>query len=274
MKTWTMLNMRLMTMATISISFLCPFLAGADAFDHSHQQFTHVLEQFVEEGLVGYSGLQTNPEGLDAYLGSLASVSLKSFQSWTKDRQLAFLINLYNAQTLRLILDHYPVKSIKDIGGLMTKPWDLRIVDLFDRAVSLNTIEHGMIRKNYNEPRIHFAVVCAARGCPEIRAEAYRADKLNEQLEEQAQIFLGDREKNRIDLNAGVLYLSPIFKWYKEDFQEGSRGVAYYISRYFQRDVARRLRMEKFKIRYTDYDWSLNNRQAIQTSNIRKLSNE
>lgn len=270
-KTWTLAKTHLMTMATLSIAFFCPLLAGADAFDHSHEQFTFVLEEFVEDGLVDYSGLKANPEGLDAYLGSLASVPLKIFQSWTKDQQLAFLINLYNAQTLRLILDHYPIKSIKDIGGLMTKPWDLKIADLFGKVVSLNTIEHGMIRKNYDEPSIHFAVVCAARGCPELRAEAYQADKLNEQLEEQAQAFLANRTNNRIDLDSKVLYLSPIFKWYKEDFQEGTRGVSYFISRYFQGDVARRLRMEKFKIRYTDYDWSLNNRRAIETSNIGKL---
>lgn len=242
----------------LAIAFLFPRNADAGDFDHSHQRFTAVLQQFVKDGLVDYSGLKADRGELDAYLKGLAAVPLKRFQTWSRSQQLAFLINLYNAQTLKLILDNYPVDSIKDTGGFLTKPWDLKIVGLFGKVVSLNTVEHGMIRKTYNESRIHFAVVCAARGCPELRNEAYRADKLNEQLDEQAQAFLGDRKKNLVDLDDKVLYLSPIFKWYKEDFQEGSHSVASYISRYFSEEVARSLRTKKFKIRYTSYDWSLN----------------
>lgn len=240
------------------MTILCPQIVDADTFDHSHRKLTHILQEHVESGLVDYPSLQANSAKLDEYLRGLASVPLKQFQSWTRDQQLAFLINLYNAQTLRLILDYYPVKSIKDIGGLLTKPWDLKIVELFGNVISLDTVEHRMIRKNYEESRIHFAVVCAARGCPALRSEAYQGDKLNEQLEEQAQIFLSDQDKNRIDLEKSVLHISPIFKWYKEDFQVHSRGIASYIGRYFEGEVARRLRTEKFKVRYTDYDWSLN----------------
>lgn len=249
---------RWMAFAAFAGAFLCPHAADAGSFDHTHQQFTDILKQYVENGLVDYSGLQANRGELDEYLGRLASVPLNRFQAWTTDQQLAFLINLYNAQTLRLVLDHYPVKSIKDIGGFLTKPWDLKVVDLFGKVISLDTVEHGMIRKNYGDSRIHFAVVCAALGCPNLRSEAYQAHKLSEQLDEQAQIFLSDRKKNGIDLENAILYLSPIFKWYKDDFEEHSGGLASYVSRYLQRDIAGRLQTEKFKIRYTDYDWSLN----------------
>ena len=273
-KTWIAAKAKRMTTTALAIALLCPLVAEAGTFDHTHQELTDVLKEYVEKGLVDYSGLNQNPEGLDQYLRNLASVPLRKFQSWTKDQQLDFLINLYNAQTLRLILDNYPVDSIKDTGGLVTKPWDLKIADLFGKVVSLDTIEHGMIRKNYAESAIHFALVCAARGCPDLRAEAYQAGKLSEQLDDQAQSFLASRKKNLIDLDNQVLHLSPIFKWYKEDFQEGSRGVAYYISRYFQGDVARRLRTEKFKIRYTNYDWSLNIQRPARVRTNRKSSNE
>lgn len=243
----------------LGITLLAPDVVDADTFDQSHQKFEHILKQFVEDGLVDYSGLLANRGELDEYIEDVAAVSLKHFQSWTKDQQLAFLINVYNAYTLTLILDHYPLKSIKDIGGLLSKPWDLKIVSLFGKVTTLNAVEHKMIRKNYDEPCIHFALVCAARGCPPLRDESYQGSKLNEQLEEQVEVFLSDRDKNSVDLENRTLYLSPIFKWYKEDFEEGSRSVAVFVSRYFQGDAARRIRTEKFKIHYTDYDWSLNN---------------
>lgn len=261
MKTQIVDNVRWMAVAVFVLAILDARIVDADTFDHSHEQFTRVLKQHVEDGLVDYSGLHANRGELDEYLKSLASVPLKRFQSWTMDQQLAFLINLYNAQTLKLILEHFPVKSIKDIGSFLRKPWDLEVVDLFGNIISLNTVEHGMIRKHYSESRIHFALVCAARGCPELRTEAYQADKLNEQLAEQAQTFFGDHEKNRIDLENKILYLSPIFKWYAEDFAKNSQSIASYVSHYFHGDIARRLQTEKFKIRYTEYDWSLNSQR-------------
>ncbi len=235
--------------------------ASADSFDHMHDHWTTVLHRFVVDGRVNYAGLKADRVSLDGYLSEVAAVSLREFQSWNANQQLAFLINLYNAETLQLIVDHYPVDSIKDIGGLLTKPWDLKCVSLFGKTVTLNTIEHNMIRKNYSEPRIHFALVCAARGCPPLRNEAYVADKLDAQLDDQAQTFLDTPEKNRIDPDHKALYLSPIFKWYGDDFQKYTRGVQYFLSHYYPKAYERALRDGAYEIHYTDYDWSLNDQR-------------
>lgn len=235
--------------------------AAADSFDHTHNHWTDALRRFVVDGRVDYARLKTNRADLDKYLGELASVPLREFQSWNTNQQLAFLINLYNAETVQLIIDHYPVDSIKDIGGWMTKPWDLKCVNLFGKTVTLDTIEHGMIRKNYKEPRIHFALVCAARGCPPLRSEAYVAEQLDAQLDDQVLVFLATPEKNRIDTENKTLYLSPIFKWYGEDFQKYTRGVQYFLSRYYPKVDERALRDGAYKIYYTDYDWSLNDQR-------------
>ena len=141
------------------------------------------------------------------------------FNRWTQPQQLAFLINLYDAATLKLIVEHYPVKSIKDIGNFFKGPWKQEVVPLLGKTVTLDYLEHGVLRKKYAEPRIHFAIVCAAKGCPPLRAEAFVADRLNEQLDDQGRVFLGPKEKNRWDTHARVLYLSPIFKWFSEDFE-------------------------------------------------------
>lgn len=235
--------------------------ASADSFDHLHNRWTSVLRRFVVEGSVNYAGLKADRAGLDGYLRDAAAVKLREFQSWNTNQQLAFLINLYNAETVQLIVDHYPVDSIKDIGGLLSKPWDLKCVNLFGKTVTLDAIEHGMIRKNYSEPRIHFALVCAARGCPPLRSEAYVAEQLDAQLDDQVLTFLAAPEKNRIDLESKALYLSPIFKWYGDDFQKYTRGVQYFLSHYYPKAHERALRDGAYEIYYTDYDWSLNDQR-------------
>lgn len=257
---WTGMFQRRNLVAAM-LGMLTAIGANADSFDHMHNHWTDVLHRFVADGRVDYAGLKADRAGLDKYLSEVAVVSLREFQSWNTNQQLAFLINLYNAETLQLIIDHYPVDSIKDIGGFLTKPWDLECVNLFGKTVTLNAIEHGMIRKNYKEPRIHFALVCAARGCPPLRSEAYVAERLDEQLDDQTQTFLSTPTKNRIDPDSNTLYLSPIFKWYGDDFQKYARGVQYFVSHYYPKANERALRDGAYEIRYTDYDWSLNDQR-------------
>lgn len=230
----------------------------AEAFDNSHSDYTALLQRYVSAGAVDYAELLTHRSELDGYIQGLSSVSLRQFQHWDTTTQLAFLINLYNAATIQLILDHYPVDSIKDIGTLLTKPWDLKVVRLFGKTISLDAVEHGMIRKNYDDPRIHFALVCAARGCPPLRTEAYISEDLDRQLDEQVRAFLSDPKKNRVDLKGHKLFLSPIFKWYKQDFRGRSKGPEHFLSQFLTGETADVLRRERFSVRYTEYDWSLN----------------
>ena len=151
---------------------------------------------------------------------------------------------------------HYPVKRIKDIGSFLTGPWDQPVVKLFGDTITLNTVEHKILRQNYAEPRIHFALVCAAKGCPPLRGEVYVATRLNEQLDDQAKQFLATPDKNHMDVASQTVYLSPIFKWYGVDFEKKSGSVLAALKPYWPAKPV--VGYEDFKIRYTDYDWSLN----------------
>lgn len=233
------------------LALAAPLLAG---FDHSHALFTEVLKKNVKGASFDYAALKKNPEKLEAYLANLSEVSQSDFKGWSEAQQMAFLINIYNASTLKLIADNYPLKSIKDLDS----PWKQKRVKIFGDSVSLDHIEHEMLRKNYTDPRIHFGVNCASVGCPALRPEAFQASKLDTQLDEQARKFLNDTSKNRVDEKGEVIYLSSIFDWFKGDFVKKSGSVEKFISPYLKEADRKALLSENLKIKYTDYDWSLN----------------
>jgi len=232
--------------------------ASSSAFDDSYGTYGKVLSLCVRDGLVDYRGLKSDPGDLEAYLESTAKVTRKDFESWPEYEQLAFLINLYNARTLELIVDNYPVKSIRDIGSGGKGPWDEPVVALFGETITLNSLEHGIIRKNYKEPRIHFALVCAAVGCPPLLDEPYLADKLDNQLEARTKEFLSDPKKNSVDRGNKIIRLSPLFEWYAEDFKAEAGSVPGFLKKYYENEP-----FKGYIIVYTDYDWSLNDISAI-----------
>jgi len=229
--------------------------ASSAQFDQTHARWTEVLSLHVRDGLVNYAALSARPEGLDQYLDQLASVKQVDFQAWSEPERIAFLCNAYNAYTLRLILGHYPLTSIKSIGGLFRGPWDQPVVNLFGETRTLGFLEHKVLREDYNEPRVHFALVCAAKGCPPLRNEAYQGARLEEQLVDQARRFLAQTDKNRVDASAGVVYLSPIFKWYRGDFERKNGSVLKGLEPYWPEGIHI---SASFKIRFSNYDWSLN----------------
>jgi len=224
--------------------------ASAQSFDQTHAAFNHVLETHVVDGQVDYRGLKAAPNPLAAYLMEAGAVKESEFSAWTQNEQLSFLINLYNAATLQLILDHYPVESIKNIGGLFKGPWDQPAASLFGKSITLNDLEHGIIRKRYDEPRIHMVLVCAAKGCPPLRSEVYTADQLDIQLDDQSRSYLASTDGLVIDRTAGVVRISSIFKWYGDDFP----SVEGFIEKHSGESI------KGLKIRYLNYDWSLNER--------------
>lgn len=257
--------------------FLTVTPALAQEFNHRHLQYDRLSGNYVQSGMVDYSGLKTDSRALDQYLDGLAQVAETRFNSWSESQQLAFLINLYNAATLGLILENYPVKSIKDIGGFFKGPWGQPVVSLFGGTITLNTLEHEIVRKKYDEPRIHLALVCAAKGCPPLRSEAYTDQKLNMQLDDQAKQFFGNPLKFRIDRRKNVVYLSPIFKWYGEDFigkytpevgfgglDADDRAVVNFSSRYLGKEDRKYLIGGGYKVKYLDYDWSINEREGVR----------
>ncbi len=236
--------------AFIGILIGSALTVSAQSFDLTYSAFNHVLEAHVAEGRVDYRGLKSDPQPLTTYLKKAGAVKEPEFNAWDQNEQLAFLINLYNAATLQLILDHYPIESIKKIGTLFKGPWDQPAVVLFGKTITLNELEHGLIRKRYKEPRIHMALVCAAKGCPPLRNEVYTADQLDAQLDDQSRIYLASRDGRVIDRSKGVVNISSIFKWYGDDFS----SVESFVEKYSGESI------KGLKIRYLNYDWSLNER--------------
>ena len=249
---------------------------AAAAFDQQHEAWDRLLKQHVvwtnggTASQVDYAGFKQDKAALQRYLDALSSVSEAEFAGWSRDQRLAFLINASNAFTVDLILSKYPnLDSIKDLGGLFQSPWKKRFFTLLGKQRHLDEIEHGMIREPgvYDEPRIHFAVNCASIGCPALRPEAYVADRLDRQLEDNMQRFLADASRNRYNPNTGKLEASKIFDWYGEDFQGrgGFGSVLDVFANYAELladtpEAQRRIRIKAAALDYLDYDWGLNGR--------------
>ena len=233
-----------------------------DAFDHGHSAWTDVLARFVRDGDVDYRGLAGEGRGpFDAYLRSLQAASA-SETAWSRDERMAFWINAYNAFTIRLILDHYPLRSIRSIGLLPGAAFREKFIPLGKggEEISLDTIEHEILRTEFRDARIHFAIVCASKGCPQLRSEAYRARDLADQLDDAARGFLAYPSKNRIEAASGTLHLSPIFKWFRGDFERDAGSLEAFVARFAAPQDAERIGTVKMRLTFLDYDWSLNGR--------------
>jgi hypothetical protein len=246
-----------------------------NAFDHQHSAWTVLLRKHVlllQGGVasqVRYAGVEADRAALQSYLEGLSAVPATQFEGFSRPQQQAFLINAYNAFTIALILTKYPdLKSIKDLGSLLSSPWKRKWIRLLGSSVSLDDIEHQMLRKRgrYDDPRVHFAVNCASIGCPMLREEAFVGERLNMQLAQQTQRFLSDRTRNRWNTQRGRLELSELFDWYGEDFRLGHRGIESLAG--FAAEHAdlladssadrQRIRGGKTEITFLDYDWALN----------------
>ena len=270
---------QLLTILTVA---LLGFAANASAqFDHQHKAWGELLKKHVvlieggKASQVRYAAIAKDRDALKAYLASLTKVSEAAFKGWSKDQQLAFLINAYNAHMVELILTRYPnIKSVWDFGKIFNNPFRNRFFMLFGREFSLDNIEHDTIRAKgvYDEPRIHFAVNCASAGCPMLREEAYDADHLERQLEEQTVRFLSDRARNRYNPETRALEVSKIFDsspWYSVDFASGLNGIqsreqffATYAAQLADSPAEQQaIRGQKAAIRFLDYDWNLNDAQ-------------
>ena len=249
--------------------------ARAQAFDHSHAAWSALVKKHVvlidggRGSQVRYAGFAADRVGLKAYLDALSAVSAPAFSAFNKMQQMAFLINAYNAFTVELILTRYPkLASIRDLGSLLQNPWKPKFIKLLGTDMSLDDIEHGTLRARgrYDDPRIHFAVNCASVGCPMLREEAFVADRLDAQLEEQTRRFMGDRSRNRFNSQSGRLELSKIFDWYGDDFKLGHLGIASlpaFAARYADLLAdspadRERVRGQQVGIGFLDYDWKLN----------------
>jgi len=231
--------------------------AEPNGWSFDHARLDALLRAHVDStGLVDYAGLSRESAALDAYLASLGSAP---FEELGRDEKLALLINAYNAFTLRLILDHRPVASIKDIPS--GKRWDDRRWMLAGETLSLDQIEHERILSRFREPRVHFALVCAARSCPPLRTEAYVGDRLEAQLADQTRRVHSDGRWLLFDPASGTLQLTKLFDWYGSDFLQAAPSVEEYVAAQQPSVRAALGAGQRVKIRWLPYDWSLNERR-------------
>lgn len=244
--------------------FFITFNLYGKEFDHEHVQFSAILKNstYQKDGQtwVDYSQIKKSyrPQ-LKNYLNSLSSVSKNQYQNFNKDERLAFLINAYNAFTIEWIIQHYPVKSIKDISKFFLNPWKQKIAGykLFGDEFTLDNIEHDQIRVQFNEPRIHFAVNCASIGCPSLRQSAYTAKMLDKELSEAEEAFFKNPKKFRV--SGQKIYINPIFDWYRDDFKKKFGSLDFYIAERAEfYGIAKGLPKKYLSIIFLEYDWSLN----------------
>ena len=238
-----------------------------DSQPFSYEDYQTVLQTYVDaQGQVNYEQLLANRDLLDQFNQSLGQVSPATYATWSEPEQIAFWVNAYNSLTLQAIIDHYPVESIRKTPGV----WKSLKFDVLGEPITLDAIEHQILRKEFNEPRIHMGLVCASVGCPPLLREPYEGDTLGQQLDNNTQIFLAHDRNFQIDADDNRVHVSSIFQWFGQDFEPTydtdakftnfgakERSVLNFISGYLEPDQLAALEQAK-KVSYLDYDWSLN----------------
>jgi hypothetical protein len=247
---------------TLFFLFFSPFTAcfkvkdvASDSKPINHALYDSLLRKYVNsEGLVDYKGFVKDSVSFNSYL-NLLSENYPNEKNWSKDERLAYWLNAYNAFTIKLICKYYPVASIKDIKSgipFVSDTWTIEFFSIEGKKYNLNNIEHGIVRPKFNDPRVHCALNCASISCPKLLSEAYRAEKLNEQLDAQVRDFLKDPSRNKI-ISTEKAELSKIFTWFEGDFKKVSPSVIAFINKYSEVKMN-----EKAKLDYMEYDWKLN----------------
>lgn len=233
-------------------------------YDFSYSAYSAILTDYVSDGLVDYQGLQADRAGLDSLVTGLAGADLSAA---TREQKLAFYINAYNLITLRSVIDAYPVKSIKDIDGV----WDKKKWLVAGDQVTLNDIEHEILRKDYKEPRIHVAINCASTSCPPLVSQPYYPEKLSEQLDLVSRHFATTPRYNQLDPATGDAQLSQIFEWFGDDFIpryydnglfsvlcKAENAAVIFVIQHHPPEQQERLFAADYQVSYLEYDWSLN----------------
>jgi len=215
--------------------------------------YGQLLKKYVQNGVVDYQGFKNGEAKLDQYLTALEKTDPKTL---ARNDRFAFYVNAYNAWTIKLVLSGYPgVESIKDLGSLFMSPWKKKICRIDGGVITLDDIEHNILRPRFKDPRVHFAINCASKSCPPLQSEPYEGSILDQQLDSAAEAFINDPRRNRLD--GETLYVSKIFDWFEEDFNDDVFG---FFLKYGRGDLKKQLEANRdtITIKYLDYDWSLN----------------
>ncbi len=211
----------------------------------SHQAWNSQLQRYVSaNGAVNYPAWKNNVSDLQAYLLELEADPPK--ENWSRNDKLAYWINAYNAYTVKLILDNFPLKSITNLSN----PWDKKFITIDSKSYSLNDIEHGIIREKFKDARIHFAVNCASQSCPPLLNKAFTGTNVELLLAQQTRKFINDPRHNSIA--ASQISISKIFDWYREDFEKDG-SVIDFLNKYSSTKIS-----ADATTSYKDYDWALN----------------
>jgi Protein of unknown function, DUF547 len=240
-------------------------------FDHGYAAWDALLKKHVrwlpdgKQSRVDYDGFKADRAELKRVLDAMSAVSQAEFGRFTRAQQMAFLVNAYNAFTVELILTRWPdLKSIKDLGSLLQSPWKKEFFVLLGEKRHLDWIEHDQLRPRYKDPRVHAGVNCASIGCPALRNEAFTAARIDAQFDDGMMRFMSDRTRNRVA--GGKLEVNMIFKWFREDWEQGWLGYNK-LEDLFVRHAAQlsdqpaeqqKLRDRALSPNFLDYDWSLN----------------
>lgn len=248
-----------------------------------HDAYGVVLKKYVDDkGMVDYKKLKKGREGLDGYIKALGGVKAVDYEKWNDEVKIAFWVNAYNAITLQVVIDHYPISKsfwanlrgyavgIRHISGA----WDSKVHLVMGKKMSLEQIEHEVLRKEFDEPRIHMALVCAAMSCPKLRNEPYVGGRLDEQLKDQTEVFLQHKNKFKINREDKKVYLSRIFDWFGDDFVKSyapkagfdeygkkERAVLNFVGKHVGESERAFLENRGYEIEYLKYDWGLNEQE-------------
>ena len=234
-------------------------------FDHAHARWTAVLAAHLRDGRFDYRALSESRGELDQYLLDLRGVEREEFAAWTREQRYAYWINAYNAFTVHLVLSRYPVNSIQDIGTTAAPVWKKEFVPLghlygegTTELISLDTIEHRILRPQFEDARVHAAVNCASESCPPLAPEAFRAEELEEQLDARARAWLAEASLNRFDAEERRAEVSAIFDWFEGDFARDAGSVEAWIARYGPESSRWMADGGKVELRHLEYSWALN----------------
>jgi hypothetical protein len=229
---------------------------SASGNDDPDSLLDSVFGRYVsKDGLVDYKGLKKDKDFM-RYIEYLSTTDPDKLP--TDKHRMAFWINAYNAFVLKGVLEEYPIKSVLDVGWLPHSFFKRKEFETKPGKITLREIENEKLREAFREPRIHFAINCASMSCPKLITEAYRAEKLDQQLKEQALSFVNNKKMNYLDKENKVLYLSSIFKWYEGDFIQKGEKLEEYVARYLNPEDAEFIRNNTVTIKYLDYNWGLN----------------
>lgn len=269
----------------LAVAVLCSGLPAAAKFDQSHQLWTDELGRYVDGSLVHYEQWKKDQHGIGAYLKQLARISSGEYERFTADEKKALWINAYNAITIKVVLDHYPIKGTKPYyptNSLRQIPdvWEEFRYKVAGHEVDLYTIEHEMIRKQFQDPRMHFAVVCASNGCPPLLNRAYVAATMAKDLDEAARRYFSISKNVQYDPEKKEVRVSQLFRWFPLDFAAAAGFakmpfppptddsiVLTYVLSMAPPDVKEKFSEKDTRVTYLLFDWSLNDADAVPEKN-------